>query len=81
VIGPLLERAVRRAEAADAALKTDETLTLVFEAGRLKSTAFSQESGLNLRVSAEGRLGFAGTTGDDVDALLEAALASARGDG
>jgi PmbA protein len=78
VIGPLLERAVRRAEAADAALKTDETLTLVFEAGRLKSTAFSQESGLNLRVSAAGRLGFAGTTGDDVDALLEAALASAR---
>ena len=78
MIGPLLERAVRRAEAADAALKTDETLTLVFEAGRLKSTAFSQESGLNLRVSAEGRLGFAGTTSDDVDALLEAALASAR---
>lgn len=78
MIEPLLERAMRRAEAADAALKTDETLTLVFEAGRLKSTAFSQERGLNLRVSAEGRLGFAGTTGDDVDALLEAALASAR---
>ena len=78
MIGPLLERAMRRAEAADATLKSDETLTLVFEAGRLKSTAFSQERGLNLRVSAEGRLGFAGTTGDDMDALLEAALASAR---
>ncbi len=74
----LLEQAGRRAEAADAALKTDETLTLSFEAGRLKSAAVAEERGINLRVLAGGRVGFAGTTTDDLDAVLDAAFASAR---
>ena len=78
MIGPLLEQAARRASAADVVLKTDETLTLSFESGRLKSTGLAQERGCNLRVVADGRMGFAGSTGNDPDALLEAALASAR---
>ena len=77
MIGPLLERASRRAEAADAVVKTDETVTLSFEAGRLKSTSFAQERGVNLRVVAGGRMGFAGSTADDTEGLLEAAFASA----
>lgn len=40
MISRLLEQAGRRAEAADATLKTDETVTLLFEAGRLKSTSW-----------------------------------------
>jgi PmbA protein len=78
VIAELLEQAGRRAEAADIVLKTDETTSLVFEAGRLKSTAHAQERGVNLRVVAGGRMGFSGTTAEDPAAIVESALASAR---
>jgi PmbA protein len=78
LISPLLERAARRAQAADAVVKTDETVTLAFESGRLKRTSFAQERGTNLRVVVDGRMGFAGSTAGDADALLEAAFASAR---
>jgi len=77
VIARLLEQASRRAEAADATLKSDETITLLFESGRLKSTAWSQERGVNLRVRAAGRLGVAGSTANDPASVVEAALASA----
>jgi PmbA protein len=78
MIAPLLERASRRAECADAVEKTDETLTLQFEAGQLRSAGRALERGVNLRVVADGRIGFAGTTGDDPDQVLEAAMDSAR---
>lgn len=78
MIPDLLERAHRRAEMADVVVKTDETLSLSFEAGRLKTTSYAQEEGTNLRVVSQGRMGFAGTTAQDPDTLLEAALASAR---
>jgi PmbA protein len=77
VIAELLERASRRAEAADVVLKTDETTSLVFEAGRLKSSAHAQERGVNLRVIAGGRMGFSGSTADDATAIVDAAFASA----
>lgn len=77
MIAHLLAQAVARAEAADATLKTDETVTLSFEAGRLKHTAWAQEQGVNLRVLSGGRLGFAGTTASSPEGLLDAALASA----
>jgi PmbA protein len=77
VIARLLEQAASRADAADATLKFDETVTLLFEAGRLKSTSWSQERGVNLRVRANGRLGIAGSTASNPEALVDAALASA----
>ncbi|MEO8199274.1 MAG: TldD/PmbA family protein [Gemmatimonadota bacterium] len=78
MIVELLERAAKRADAADVTLKTDETMTLAFESGRLKTTTYAEESGINLRVVSHGRMGFAGSTADDIDAVLEAAFASAR---
>ena len=51
-----------RARGADAILRHETQLTLRFETGRLKETALREETGLNLRVVAEGRVGFAGTT-------------------
>lgn len=77
MIARLLEQAASRADAADATLKFDETVTLLFEAGRLKSTSWSQERGVNLRVRANGRLGIAGSTASNPEALVDAALASA----
>ncbi len=78
MIGELLDRASRRARLADAVLKTDETTTLIIEAGRLKSSAYAQERGVNLRVVLDGRMGFSGSTADDAAAVVEAAFASAR---
>lgn len=78
MISELLERASSRAEGADVVLKTDETMTLAFESGRLKTTTYAQEQGVNLRVVSHGRMGFAGSTSEDLDAIVEAAFASAR---
>ncbi len=77
MIGTLLERAARRTQAADLTSKSDETLTLGFDGGRLKSAGRLQERGVNLRVVAGGRMGFAGTTDTEPEPLLEMALASA----
>lgn len=77
MIARLLEQAARRAEAADATLKSDETVTLLFESGRLKSSSWSQERGVNLRIRSNGRLGVAGSTAASTEGLVEAALASA----
>ncbi|HXG45925.1 MAG TPA: TldD/PmbA family protein [Gemmatimonadales bacterium] len=78
MISRLLERARRRAETGDLALKTDETLTLSFDTAGLASAEVSATQGVNLRVVVAGRAGCAGSTGDDPEALLEAAMASAR---
>lgn len=78
MIVPLIELAGRRSTLADAAEKIDETTTLRFAAGKPLSSRVSRSHGVNLRVVAEGRMGFAGATDEDVDGLLERALASAR---
>jgi len=77
MIPQLLEQAARSCDLADAAEKTDETVTLLFESGRLKSCAWAAERGVNLRVRRNGRLGVAGSTAEDVEPLLQAALDSA----
>ncbi len=73
----LLEQASRRAEEADATVKSDETVTLLVESGQLTRTAWSQERGTSLRVRSAGRIGVAGSTAADTAALIEAALSSA----
>ena len=70
-----------RAQGADAILRHESQLSLRFETGRLKENALRQEAGLNLRVLAEERVGFAGTTDlaapDALADLVARALASA----
>ncbi|MFN8651680.1 MAG: TldD/PmbA family protein [Gemmatimonadales bacterium] len=78
MIAPLIELAGRRTTLADACQKTDETTTLRFAAGKPVSARVSRSSGTNLRVVAEGRMGFAGAIDEDAAALLELALTSAR---
>ncbi len=79
MIEQVLELAKRRGAAADAVLRDTATLTLKFEAGRLKESALAQEAGLNLRVFEGGRVGAAGTTdlagADDVVARAFASAA------
>lgn len=77
MITPLLEATRPRVTAADAVVKTDETLSGVVTAqggermGRL--TSIQQ----HLRVAVHGRVGMAGRADQNGDALLAAALASA----
>ena len=70
-----------RTSGADALLREEAELTLRFETGRLKESALRRETGLNLRIVTEGRVGFAGTTdlagSAALDDLVARALASA----
>jgi PmbA protein len=78
VIEAVLEQARRRAHAADALWHRSERTSVAFEAGRLKACGVTEESGVNLRVVHEGRVGVAGTTADDATDLVSRALASAE---
>lgn len=77
MITRLLDAARARVQMADAVAKTDETLTIRLRDGEVVGAHSSEAAGHNLRVVVEGRIGVAGTTALDPDALLEAALASA----
>lgn len=77
MITRLLDGARSRVQMADVVAKTDETLTLRLREGEVVAAHTAEQAGHNLRVVAEGRVGVAGTTDLDADALFEAALASA----
>lgn len=73
-----LNLARRRGATADALMRDTETLSMSFEAGRLKASGLLQESGVNLRVVSNGRTGSAGSTDlEDPEDLVSRALASA----
>ena len=78
MIDRLLDAVRRRAEAGDALGRRGEHTAVAFESGRLKSAGVIEEAGLNARVVQGGRVGVAGTTAGDVDALVTQALASAE---
>lgn len=80
MIDRLLERARGKVDNADTLWRREEHTSVAFESGRLKAAGISEETGLNLRVVANGRMGVAGTTAaqPDPDALLARARASAE---
>ena len=78
MIERVLDAARARAAAADAQWHRVERTSIAFEAGRLKACGISEAAGVNLRVVQRGRVGIAGTTAEDVDDLVDRALASAE---
>lgn len=78
MIEPLIAAVRSRAEGGDAVWRRSEHTTVGFESGRLKACAITEETGVNLRVVRDGRVGVAGTTAADIDDLLTRALASAE---
>ncbi|HEU4570174.1 MAG TPA: DNA gyrase modulator [Gemmatimonadales bacterium] len=78
MIPQLLERVRRAGALGDIVAKQDDALVLELEQGRLVRSAALRERGVNLRVLREGRSGVAGATDDDVEALVEAALAASE---
>ena len=80
MIDRVLESARAKVDGADALWRREEQTAVAFESGRLKSAGISEETGLNLRVLAGGRMGVAGTTAAKPDAgeLVARACASAE---
>lgn len=80
VLDRLLDAARRRVDGADALWRSEERTSVAFESGRLKAAGATEETGLNLRVLAGGRMGVAGTTAaqPDLEALIARARASAE---
>lgn len=78
MITPLLEAARPRATAADAVIKTDETISGVVTAQGGERMGHLSSIQQHLRLAADGRIGMAGRADLNTDALLAAALASAK---
>lgn len=77
MISRIFESLAGRATAADAVVKTDDTLSLAISAEGESRVSSSRTRASHLRLLHEGRIGFASTTGDDVKELVGQALASA----
>jgi len=80
VIERVLDALTRRAGAGDVIGRTDERTTIAFESGRLKAAGITAETGINVRVVTDGRVGVAGTTATDAppDDVVARAIASAE---
>jgi len=78
VIERLVAAIRSRADGGDALWRQSEHTTVAFESGRLKACGITEETGVNLRVLRNGKVGVAGTTTTDLDDLLSRALASAE---
>jgi PmbA protein len=77
MIGRLLGRLSARVSGADTVVKVDDVLTLAISAeGDSRVTSARSRTG-HLRVVRDGRVGYASTSGDDADELIERALLSA----
>lgn len=78
MIPRLLERIHRAGARGDLVAKQDETLVLELVDGVLTGASILRERGVNVRVLREGRAGIAGSTDDDAEALVAAALGAAE---
>ena len=79
MIPKALDALKRAADAGDACWRRSERTTIAFDSGRLKSAGVVEESGLNVRVLKDGKVGVAGTTATDAPPsdVVTRALASA----
>lgn len=79
MIPKVLEALEKAADAGDACWRRSERTSITFESGRLKSAGVVEESGLNVRVVKDGKVGVAGTTATEAPPadVVARALASA----
>lgn len=75
----LVEKAMKKAQGAQAAFGRSESLKVSFENDRLKSVSSSQSTGMSVKVVVDGKLGSSHTTEiDDVDDVVERAWQAAE---
>lgn len=73
----ILERAAGAAQSAELYEELREGVEVSFRGGEIEKVGAREVLGRALRVIADGKLGFASTAGEEQEALVEAALASA----
>lgn len=75
IVNELVEKAMTKAQGAQASLRQVESTSVSFENDRLKSVRSSQSTGMSVRVIVDGKIGSSGTTDiKDVDGLVARAL-------
>lgn len=79
MIPRLLELIHRSGAGGDIVAKQDETLVLQIDGTTLSRSSLLRERGVNVRILREGRVGLAGTTDDDANAVVAAAIAASEG--
>jgi PmbA protein len=79
IVNQVIERAMERAEGAQASVGQGESTTVSFENDKLKSIRSSQTTGISVKVIVNGKMGTSHTTDtDDVDAMVARALEAAE---
>lgn len=74
----IIERAVQRAEGAQATISRSESVPISFESGRLKTIKTTYSIHMDLRVIVDGKLGSSHTTDEnDADGLVDRAVEAA----
>ncbi len=79
IVKQIVDKAVQKAQAAQAVMLTEETSTVDFENNRLKSAASSQRTQVELKVIVNGKVGTSTTTDlNDIDGVVNRALEAAE---
>ncbi|TES93232.1 MAG: TldD/PmbA family protein, partial [Anaerolineales bacterium] len=79
IVNRLIEKAMKKAQGAQAALGQSESTNVSFENDRLKSVRSSQSTGMSVKVIVDGKIGSSHTTDiDDVDGVVARALEAAE---
>jgi PmbA protein len=78
IVNRLIEKAMQKAQGAQAALGQSESTNVSFEDDKLKSAGVAQSTGMSVKVIVDGKIGSSHTTDiDDVDDVVARALEAA----
>ncbi|HUU41037.1 MAG TPA: DNA gyrase modulator, partial [Desulfatiglandales bacterium] len=78
IVNRLVEKAMKKAQGAQASLGKSESITVSFENDKLKSVRSSQSTGMSVKIIVDGKVGSSITTDvDDVDGVVARALEAA----
>jgi PmbA protein len=79
IVNKLIEKAMKKAQGAQAWIGQSESVDVSFENDRLKSVESSQRTNMGIKVILNGKVGSSNTTdADDVDGVVKRALESAE---
>jgi PmbA protein len=79
IVQQIVKEALKKAQAAQAVMFTQETSAVDFENDRLKSAASSQRTQIDIKVIVDGKVGESSTTDpQDVDGVVQRALEAAE---
>jgi predicted Zn-dependent protease len=79
IVSQIVEKALKKAQAVQAVMLTQETSAVDFDNDRLKLAESSQRTQIDVKVIVEGKVGISSTTDPkDVDGVVKRALEAAE---